>query len=82
METVSSHRQEQGEQVNLKSLTPTYIFTKRCFDLLASLLGLVLLSGVFLVIAVLIKIDDPHGKVFYSQTRLGKGGQYFQMWKF
>jgi lipopolysaccharide/colanic/teichoic acid biosynthesis glycosyltransferase len=82
LETVSSHRQEQVEQVNLKSITPTYIFTKRCFDLLASLLGLVLLSGVFLVIAVLIKIDDPHGKVFYSQTRLGKDGQYFQMWKF
>ena len=60
----------------------TYIFTKRCFDFTASLLGLILLSGVFLVIAILIKVDDPHGKVFYSQTRLGKAGRTFQMWKF
>jgi lipopolysaccharide/colanic/teichoic acid biosynthesis glycosyltransferase len=46
------------------------------------LIGLILLSGFFLVLAVLIKLDDPHGKVFYSQTRLGKDGRHFQMWKF
>ncbi|EPC39617.1 WelE [Lacticaseibacillus paracasei subsp. paracasei Lpp74] len=56
--------------------------TKRCFDFTASLIGLILLSGFFLVLAVLIKLDDPHGKVFYSQTRLGKDGRHFQMWKF
>lgn len=82
METASGHRGEQDEQVNLDGLTVTYIFIKRCFDFTASLLGLILLSGVFLVIAILIKVDDPHGKVFYSQTRLGKAGRTFQMWKF
>lgn len=82
LETASGHRGEQDEQVNLDGLTVTYIFTKRCFDFTASLLGLILLSGVFLVIAILIKVDDPHGKVFYSQTRLGKAGRTFQMWKF
>lgn len=82
METASGHRGEQDEQVNLDGLTVTYIFTKRFFDFTASLLGLILLSGVFLVIALLIKVDDPHGKVFYSQTRLGKSGRTFQMWKF
>ncbi|MDP4467445.1 sugar transferase [Lacticaseibacillus paracasei] len=79
METTSSH--DQG-QVDLENITRTYIFTKRCFDFTASLVGLVLLSGVFFVIAVLIKLDDPHGKVFYSQTRLGQNGRDFQMWKF
>lgn len=79
METASSH--DQG-QVDLENITRTYIFTKRCFDFTASLVGLVLLSGVFFVIAVLIKLDDPHGKVFYSQTRLGQNGRDFQMWKF
>ncbi|WP_270854828.1 sugar transferase, partial [Lacticaseibacillus paracasei] len=58
------------------------LITKRCFDFTASLIGLILLSGFFLVLAVLIKLDDPHGKVFYSQTRLGKDGRHFQMWKF
>ncbi|MBS0992136.1 sugar transferase [Lacticaseibacillus paracasei] len=82
METASNHRQAQAEQVDLGALTPTYLITKRCFDFTASLIGLILLSGIFLVLAVLIKIDDPHGKVFYSQTRLGKNGKNFQMWKF
>ncbi|MCU6432036.1 sugar transferase [Lacticaseibacillus paracasei] len=84
METASAHRQTQLEevQVNLQNLTSTYIIGKRCFDFVASFVGLVLLSGVFLIISLLIKFDDPHGKVFYSQTRLGKDGQSFQMWKF
>lgn len=82
METASNHRQGQAEQVDLGALTPTYLITKRCFDFTASLIGLILLSGFFLVLAVLIKLDDPQGKVFYSQTRLGKDGRHFQMWKF
>lgn len=82
METASDRRQAQAEQVDLGGLTPTYLITKRCFDFTASLIGLFLLSGVFLVLAILIKLDDPHGKVFYSQTRLGKDGRSFQMWKF
>lgn len=36
----------------------------------------------FLILSILIKIDDPHGKVFYSQTRMGKDGRTFKMWKF
>ena len=82
METASEHRRTDVEQVNLGGLTPTYLVSKRCFYVAASFIGLVLLSGVFLVLAVLIKLDDPHGKVFYSQTRLGKDGRRFQMWKF
>ncbi|RNE19556.1 Undecaprenyl phosphate N,N'-diacetylbacillosamine 1-phosphate transferase [Lacticaseibacillus paracasei] len=82
METASEHRESQFEQVDLARLTPTYVAGKRCFDIIASLAGLILLSGVFLIIALLIKVDDPHGRVFYSQTRLGKNSQKFQMWKF
>ncbi|GAV17432.1 sugar transferase [Lacticaseibacillus paracasei] len=82
METASGHRQEQIQQVNLERLTPTYIVTKRCFDFVMSLFGLILLSGIFLIIALAIKVGDPHGKVFYSQIRLGKDGRNFQMWKF
>lgn len=82
MESASEHRQADVEQVNISALTPTYLVTKRCFDIVASLFGLVLLSWLFLLVALLIKIDDPHGKVFYSQSRLGKNGRVFHMWKF
>lgn len=82
METTTERNQQQSEPVDLENLTRTYVCGKRCFDIVASSIALVLLSGVFLIIALLIKLDDPHGKVFYSQTRIGKNGQKFQMWKF
>ncbi|KRK86096.1 bacterial sugar transferase family protein [Levilactobacillus koreensis JCM 16448] len=47
-----------------------------------SVIALVVLWPVFLVIAIAIKVDDPHGGVFYSQTRIGKDGRQFKMFKF
>lgn len=54
---------------------------KRWFDLCASTLALALLSPVFLVIALLIKLDSP-GPVFYVQKRVGKNGKLFDFIKF
>ncbi|MGN5466797.1 sugar transferase [Lactiplantibacillus plantarum] len=59
-----------------------YRFVKRVFDFVASLLGLVILSPLFLIIAIAIKAEDPKGSVFYSQTRLGRGETPFKMYKF
>lgn len=58
-----------------------YRLTKRLFDILASFTGLVVLSPVFLIVAVAIKADDG-GPVFYNQERVGKGGKHFKMYKF
>lgn len=54
LETTSSRKQANAEQVDLGGLTPSYILSKRCFDFLASLIGLILLSWVFLIIGILI----------------------------
>jgi exopolysaccharide biosynthesis polyprenyl glycosylphosphotransferase len=54
---------------------------KRFFDVLCSGLALLLLSPLFAVIAVLIKLEDG-GPVFFGQTRVGKWGRVFKMWKF
>lgn len=59
-----------------------YRFIKRVFDFVASLLGLIILSPLFLIIAIAIKAEDPKGSVFYSQTRLGRGETPFKMYKF
>ncbi|WP_065674598.1 sugar transferase [Lactiplantibacillus pentosus] len=59
-----------------------YRFVKRVFDFVASLLGLIILSPLFLIIAIAIKLEDPKGSVFYSQTRLGRGETPFKMYKF
>ena len=58
-----------------------YQAVKRLFDILASLAALVVLSPLFLVIAILILSEDGR-PVFYKHTRVGKGGKTFQMYKF
>jgi lipopolysaccharide/colanic/teichoic acid biosynthesis glycosyltransferase len=54
---------------------------KRIIDIIGSLVGLVILSPVFLVIALLIKMDSP-GPVFFVQDRLGLRGKTFRIIKF
>lgn len=49
---------------------------------MASLVALVVLSPLFLIIAILIKSEDWQGPVFYSQIRLGVNGKPFKMYKF
>lgn len=55
---------------------------KRLFDVVASAIGVVVISPVLLIIAICIKVDDPHGPVFYTQTRVGKDGHEFKIIKF
>lgn len=54
---------------------------KRLFDIIASGLGLIVLSPLFAVLAVWIKADSP-GPVFYRQTRVGRGNRDFRVYKF
>lgn len=59
---------------------PSYA-AKRLLDLLLGLIALTLSSPVFLVAALMIKLDSK-GPVFYRQTRVGKHGAPFRMYKF
>ena len=54
---------------------------KRLFDIVFSLIGLVLLAPLFLFLVILIKIRMP-GDIFYRQTRAGRHGIPFTMVKF
>lgn len=54
---------------------------KRAFDILGASLGLLLLCPVFLLIALLVKLDSP-GPVFFKQKRVGLNGREFLMVKF
>lgn len=56
-------------------------YIKRFLDFLLSLLGLILLSPVFIIIALLIKKEDG-GSIFFKQTRVGQNGKLFKMYKF
>ncbi|MCH5180075.1 MAG: sugar transferase [Erysipelotrichales bacterium] len=58
-----------------------YAFFKRAFDIVFSLISLIVLSPLFLIIAILIKCTS-RGKVFYVSKRVGKNGKIFKFYKF
>lgn len=68
-----------AEEVNQNKL---YLFMKRLMDIFGALCGIILLSPVFIIVTILIKLEDPKGPVFFKQIRVGKGEKEFGMYKF
>ncbi|HRI85065.1 MAG TPA: sugar transferase [Ignavibacteria bacterium] len=54
---------------------------KRVFDYTASFIGLIVLSPIFLIISILVKLSSP-GEIFFRQIRIGKDGKKFNFYKF
>ena len=59
-----------------------YLFIKRSIDIICSLAGIIVLSPIFLIVAILIKIEDPKGSIIFCQERNGKHPETFNMYKF
>jgi exopolysaccharide biosynthesis polyprenyl glycosylphosphotransferase len=55
---------------------------KRVTDIVGSIVGLLITAVLFPFIAIAIKLEDPKGPVFFSQTRIGKNGRRFRIYKF
>lgn len=60
----------------------TYLALKRIVDIIGAVLGIVVLSPVFLFIVIAIKLEDPAGPIFYAHNRLGKCGKNIPVYKF
>ncbi len=58
-----------------------YKFFKRLFDICASIFGIIILSPLFIVVAILIKATSK-GPVIFKQERVGLKGKHFKIWKF
>lgn len=56
--------------------------SKRIIDIIVSGLGLIILSPFFILIAILIKIDNPEGPIIFKQERVGLNGKVFVLYKF
>ncbi|EFW05289.1 galactosyltransferase [Coprobacillus cateniformis] len=54
---------------------------KRCIDFILSLLGLIVLSPIFLILCIWIKLDSK-GPILFKQKRVGKNKEYFNILKF
>nr|WP_053368984.1 sugar transferase [Bacillus sp. FJAT-27245] len=59
-----------------------YPYSKRFIDIVGASGGLLALSIVFLFVAILIKLEDPKGPIFFSQKRIGLNGKEFKIYKF
>ena len=58
-----------------------YLYVKRALDIIISLIGLILLSPVFIMISLAIKLESK-GPVFFGHTRIGKNGKTIKIYKF
>lgn len=76
---VKGHLEAVGDAEYNPSFYEKHI--KRAFDMLLSFGGLVVLSPIFAIIALAIKIEDP-GPVLFTQKRVGQNKRYFKLHKF
>ena len=65
----------------LENKHKSYFIIKRLVDILGSITGLILLSPLFVIIAFLMKLEEPRGPIFFAQTRVGKDEKTFKMYK-
>ena len=65
----------------LLDVLESYKFIKRFLDIMLALVGMIVLSPVFLIIALAIKLESK-GPVFFKHTRIGKDGKIIKIYKF
>ena len=80
-ETIESRRQIVKANPFASLRSATYRVTKRAFDFIFALIGLIVASPLFLVVAIAIKLNSK-GSVFFRQRRTGKDGKEFDILKF
>lgn len=61
---------------------PGYDFVKRLFDIVVSAVAILLLSPMFVIVIIAILCDDRKGHPIFVQTRCGKNGKEFKLYKF
>jgi len=72
----------EGAVYKSRSSLKRYLMIKRAVDIVGASIGLVFLLPIFALVAIIIKLEDPKGRVFFSQTRVGRHEQSFKMYKF
>jgi len=59
-----------------------YLLTKRAVDIIGALIGLLLTFPIFVLISVLYLFGENKGPIFFGQSRIGRDGKIFKMYKF
>lgn len=69
-------------EINNTSLNAWAKLFKRVFDLCAGIIGVMITAPIMLIVALLIKIEDPSGPIIYRNLRIGQNGKLFHLYKF
>ncbi|MCM3630337.1 sugar transferase [Paenibacillus glycanilyticus] len=81
--TIDSHLSiAQSIQAKTRNARRTYLMIKRMMDLVGAAVGILLLSPLLLVVALLIKLENWKAPIFFYQTRVGINEKTFRMYKF
>ncbi|MCT8390120.1 sugar transferase [Leuconostoc holzapfelii] len=68
--------------MKIKPKHQSYLIAKRLIDIVFALLGLIVLSPIFLIVYILLKVDQPKSPAFFKQQRVGRYGKTFDIYKF
>lgn len=71
-----------GEIGVVKKTSIIYAFLKRTLDLIGAIVGLIIFSPFFIIIPILYMRGEAKGPVFFKQSRIGKNGEVFGIYKF
>ena len=86
MSETKYHIQLQDETAyNQSQVTQTsaaYMFTKRCIDIVGSVIGLLILLPIIVVLKIIYMFGENKGPLLLKQNRIGKNGQVFKIYKF
>ncbi len=79
---IDSSRKPILDRNNIDKNKKSYIIIKRVCDILLSIVGLLLLSPVFLITALVVFFECPKASPIFVQDRVGKDGKHFKFYKF
>lgn len=68
--------------MEIEASAMSYLLIKRFLDVVISIIGIAVLFPLFLLVVLMIKVEDPGGEIFFRQQRVGKDGKLFNMYKF
>lgn len=73
---------EDLQAMEIEASAMSYLLIKRFLDVVISIIGIAVLFPLFLLVVLMIKVEDPGGEIFFRQQRVGKDGKLFNMYKF
>ncbi|MBR2708611.1 MAG: sugar transferase [Bacilli bacterium] len=71
-----------ARSVSLSIKRNLYLFIKRGFDIVLSLIGVVFLIPISVIIKIAYILDKDYNSIFYTQDRIGKNGKIFRLYKY